>query len=255
MAKEGANLMGDSSFAWAENGSCIYGMTTYDDAVSGFLTGAGESFLTISDGQPALIDGNERFYSLFDKINAFTSEDGTFLFMNGSGASHYEMIFKNNRALFAIAEIKASAKYRDMEESFGIVPIPKYDEAQQQYYSHRTHVCPTVSVPVTNPDPGRTGIILDALAYESWKDILPIYYDIRVSQKGLRNEESIEMLSIIRDTRAFDIGEGYAWTEDLSSRVIALYSAKKGDQLVSTIEKQRAKVEAAIAKTMEFLDQ
>lgn len=255
MSKEGANMMSDSSFAWNENGTSIYGMATYTDAVSGFLTGAGESFIKIEDGQPSLVEGDDRFYSLFDKINEYTSEEGTFLFLNDSGNSHYEMVFKNNRALFAIAEIKASTKYRDMNETFGIVPIPKFDEAQTQYYSHRTHVCPTVSVPVTNPDPARTGIILDALAYESWNTILPIYYDIRVSQKGLRNEESIEMLSIIRSTRAFDIGEGYAWTEDLSSKVLDLYNNKRGDQIASTIEKQRTKVEKLIEKTMEYINQ
>ena len=139
--------------------------------------------------------------------------------MNGSGNSHYEMIFKNGRSLFTIAEIKASSKYRDMEDTFGIVPIPKYDEEQEQYYSHRTHICLVMSVPVTNQRPEDTGKIMDTFSYLSYTDILPIFYNEKVAQKGLRNEESIEMLGIIAETRSFDIGEAYAWTEELSGAV------------------------------------
>lgn len=254
MAKAGANLNGDNSFSWNENGNAVYGLASYEDCVNGFLTGAGESYISIQNGQPSLVSDNERFFGLFDKIYELTSADGVFLYQNGSGNNHYEMVFKNNRALFTVAEIKASSKYRDMEQTFGIVPIPKYDEAQEQYYSHRTHVCPTMSVPVTNDDPARTGIIIDAMAYESYRDILPIYYDVKVSQKGLRNEESIEMLGIIRAGRSFDIGEGYGWTEDLSAKINTMYVSSKKNNIASTLESSRSAIEAAIEKTMEYLN-
>ena len=111
-----------------------------------------------------------------------------------------------------------------------------------------------MSVPVTNSDPARTGIIIDAMAYESYRDILPIYYDVKVSQKGLRNEESIEMLGIIRAGRSFDIGEGYGWTEDLSAKINTMYVSSKKNNIASTLESSRSAIEAAIEKTMEYLN-
>ncbi len=252
--KQGVNLNGDQNFTWSANGNAVYGIITFEDAINGFLTGTGLAYIEVEDGQPALVSDNEQFYDMFSKLHDFTSVDGNFLHLNDADNDHYEMAFKNNRCLFTIAEIKASAKYRDMDETFGIVPMPKYDEAQTQYYSHRTHVCPTMTVPVTNPDPAKTGIILDALAYESYRDLLPIYYDIRVSQKGLRNEESIEMLSIIRNTRSFDIGEGYGWTEDLAAAINTMYATTKQNNIASRLDAMRPAIEKKIVKTMEYLN-
>ena len=173
--------------------------------------------------------------------------------MNDSGNSHYEMIFKNGRSLFTIAEIKASSKYRDMNATFGIVPIPKYDEAQDRYYSHRTHVCLTMSIPVTNAQPDRTGAILDTFAYLSNRDILPIYYNVKVAQKGLRNDDSIEMLGIISESRGFDIGEGYGWTEDLSAKVNTMLVSTKKNNVASLVDSNRSKIEESINKTLELM--
>ncbi|MBP3918606.1 MAG: hypothetical protein J6I50_05485 [Clostridia bacterium] len=254
-AAAGANLNGDSSFAWNENGNAIYGLASYEDSLNAFITGGGENYVTIDDnGQPHLLQNLERFYNIVDKAYQIYSKEGDFIFMNGSGNSHYEMIFRNGRALFAIAEIKASSKYRDMEDTFGIVPMPKYDEAQESYYSHRTHVCLTMSVPVTNPDPARTGMIMDAFAYLSNTDILPVFYNVKVAQKGLRNEDSIEMLGIISQTRSFDIGEGYAWTEDLSAKMNTAVVNQKNNNIVSIVDSFRPSIEASFKKTLEFME-
>ena len=38
--------------------------------------------------------------------------------------------------------------------------------------------------------------MIDALTYRSYETVLPVCYENRVAQKGLRNEDSIEMLGI-----------------------------------------------------------
>ena len=249
-----ANLNGDESFAWNENGNAIYGLASYEDCVNGFITGSGENYVTVDkNGQPKLLANAERFYNVIDKAFGIIGTDGEFLFKNGSGNSHYEMIFKNGRSLFTVAEIKASSKYRDMDMTFGIVPIPKYDEAQDKYYSHRTHVCLTMSMPKTNPEPERTGIIMDTFAYLSKRDILPEYYNVKVAQKGLRNEDSIEMLGIISEGRGFDIGEGYGWTEDLSSKVNTMLVSTRQNNVASLVDSYRAAIEADIQKTLDLM--
>ena len=45
-ATAGANLNGDSSFAWDENGSAIYGLASYEDSLNAFITGGGESYVS-----------------------------------------------------------------------------------------------------------------------------------------------------------------------------------------------------------------
>lgn len=253
-AKAGANLNGDDSFTWNENGNAVYGIASYEDSMNGFLTGSGISYITVNnDGQPELLSNADKFYSVVDKAYNLISTEGSFIFINSSGNNHYEMLFKNERALFTIAEIKASSKYRDMDATFGIVPIPKYDEAQEEYYSHRTHVCLTMTMPKTNNRPEATGSIMDTLSYLSTRDILPEYYNVKVAQKGLRNEDSIEMLDIIAKNRSFDIGEGYNWTESLSGAVNAAVVKSKQNTVASLIDTYRSSVEASIEQTLEYM--
>ncbi len=97
-----------------------------------------------------------------------------------------------------------------------------------------------------------TAQFMDALAYLSMRDVLPIYYNVKVAQKGLRNEESIEMLDIISKSRGFDIGEGYGWTEKLSGEINTALVNNKNNNVASLVDTHRSSVEASIEKTMEW---
>jgi len=76
---------------------------------------------------------------------------------------------------------------------------------------------------------------------------------VTVSVKRLRNEESIEMLKIIKDTISFDVGTAYHWTLDFHY-VVHNSLANGGGNLASQIEKNRAKITSAIESTMSFME-
>ena len=83
---------------------------------------------------------------------------------------------------------------------------------------------------------------------------MPIYYDITVSQKGLRNEDSIEMMEIMRSTRGIDISTTLGWSASLYEDITA--SVYKGDsQVASIVAKYTPKIDENIAKFMEFINQ
>ena len=88
----------------------------------------------------------------------------------------------------------------------GILPLPKYDAAQEKYRSRVIdgwlHV-----VPASVSDPEYVGIIMEALAYESYKTVFPSYYENFVYYKILRDKESIEMMDLIKNTRMMDMGD------------------------------------------------
>ena len=253
--KAAANLNGDESFEWTEDGSAVYGLTTWATAGPAFINGTGEHFIKMDEsGTPYLAIENDRFYSVAEQVAQMLSTEGDCIILNGTGRDHYETLFKEGRALFLAAQLKASSKYRDMNDSYGILPLPKYDEEQENYSCYRTGNTLLLSIPTTNPDPARAGIILDALSYLSWRDVLPIYYNINVSQKALRNDDSIEMLSIIRDSRYFDISRVYGWCDELYNEIQSSLLAGNGN-LASTIAKNKTIVEENIAKTLDILSE
>ncbi|MCL2157788.1 MAG: hypothetical protein FWH48_00100 [Oscillospiraceae bacterium] len=95
---------------------------------------------------------------------------------------------------------------------------------------------------------------MDAMAYLSTKDITPVFFDVTMSQKQLRNTESIEMLQLIRDTQFLDIGNVYGVGNQLNNLINSALDAGKSDNVASSIEKNEANVQDAIEKLIEYIN-
>jgi len=130
-----------------------------------------------------------------------------------------------------------------------------YDAAyiRSSRFSLMPDSCTFMCIPVTNNDLENTALLLDALAYISFTDVLPVYYEVNVSQKGLRNDDSIEMLDIIRGYRVADIGACFGWSSSLQKTILNMIDNGSSD-VVSTIESQRAKIESSIAESMSMFN-
>ncbi|MBQ2708015.1 MAG: hypothetical protein IJF67_07090 [Clostridia bacterium] len=122
-------------------------------------------------------------------------------------------LFQNAQAVFANGTINYSIeKFRDLKDDFSILPYPKYNEQQKDYITMVDGGHGALAVPKTIADPEFVGVITEALNAESFKTVLPVYYDVALKVKGTRDEASMEMLDMIVSSRVFDMGYVYdAW--------------------------------------------
>ena len=105
-----------------------------------------------------------------------------------------------------------TAFLRDYDGDFGVLPMPKYDEEQTEYYNCvQPYNAPATAIPVTCSDTNRTGVILEALTYESTNTIQKAFYEKALMYRGVRDKESQEMLELIFANRLYDIGNIYQW--------------------------------------------
>ena len=251
-----ASLNGDESFTtWKVDGNSVYGIAGHSDgAPQGFVYSAGCDYVSEDGGEYKLTIGTERFYTAIDKLKKlFDLESGHARFHNGGkgNADGYIALFAKDRAMFMTAELKTAMEERDMESQFGILPMPKLDESQSEYRTFVGGGAALLCVPKTNKDVERTGVILDALSYESNESVLPVYYDVTVSQKGLRNEESIEMLQIIRATRGCEFGNFYSLVSGLISGVQGILCNGSNDEPASLVASNTDSVNENIQKLVE----
>ncbi len=169
---------------------------------------------------------------------------------SGFGAEDYETVFSENRALFHTNAFSTIAQFREMDADFGIIPLPKYDDAQQSYVTTLSPFAGRfVGFPVLCTDPEFAGTVFDVLSRFGTDTVLTAYYDVLLSGKIARDEESTEMLSLIFSTVRLDIGATYNWGNCWYTYQQCI-SAKK-DNWVSTwasIEKQAQK---AMEQTVE----
>ena len=258
LQKTGANLNGDDSFKWSARGNAVYGFTSYEACAIALLAGSLERFIvTDKDGNPNLAIGGERFFNVLGKVQEMLTVEGEYLWgndgANGEGGDYISM-FSNDRALMMMGELNAVVDFRQMESAFGILPIPKYDENQPKYYSYLIYQTPVLIIPSTNTRADFTGAVLDAMAYVSNKDVTPVFFDISVSQKGLRNEDSIDMLGIIKNSGSFDVGCAYGWTVDFYESIRLGIGLGKPFDIASAIEKYKPVIEIKIEETMKLFN-
>lgn len=246
---------GDGKYKWEPDGTSIYGVEVHDQSVEKFILSCGQSYIsTDSNGYPVFSANTESFFNAVDKISKLYNGDEGTLHHGSMDSENFKVggfisIFENSRSLLITSEVATSSVLRDMEDSFGILPFPKYDEAQENYYASMARFVLMFTIPITNADPSNTAIVFDALSYESNVNVIPVYYEVTVKQKQLRDENSIEMLGIIRQGRTLDVGFMFGLVENLSNNVSAMVESGKSE-IASTIAKQEIKINEKIDSLM-----
>ena len=198
--KAAANLNGDSDFTYKVGGTAVWGISY--DGIDRFMFGLGEPVLRVEDSFLSLTCGGERYINGFERILDTLTTAGGEAKPQTSGLADdtdgsYINIFETERALFMTAEISKTSRLRNKEFNFGVVPYPKLDESQEAYYSMPFYGTPIYSIPVTVSDAERSAVVGDVMTYISYQSVLPVFREVTLEQKGLRNDDSIEMLDII----------------------------------------------------------
>ena len=114
-------------------------------------------------------------------------------------------LFTEGRALFNDYGLSAAQGRRNMEDDFGILPIPKKTEKDNYATIVNGHAS-LVLMPITVEDPERTGAIMEALCAIGSKDVVPAFYETSLKTKFARDYESEEMIDIIKDSIIYDLG-------------------------------------------------
>ena len=174
--------------------------------------------------------------TLCDKLVDFFWQDGTFT-GNTSDDEQYAM-FESGRVLFmGNASLVSVEKIRDMECDFGILPCPKFDEAQENYRTlvHDGGYLGAVNGNSANLD--LVGATLEALNAETYRSVTPVYYETALKVKYTRDDTSAQMIDMIHDTLMTNFIYAYNYAlSDIGLQYRKLIT-NKSKEYVSTIEK------------------
>lgn len=118
----------------------------------------------------------------------------------------FQTAFIADRVFFIDTTLLGIDVYRDMDSDYGIIPQPKFSESTEGYASNVDAGMNVILVPVTSADPSRTGAVVEVFAFYGYRDVTSVYYDSVLSYKYARDESSVAMLDIIRDSLVFDFG-------------------------------------------------
>ena len=191
-----------------------WGFSVSTDTLHALLVSGGGS-LAIKDENdiPYMCFTNEKNLAIINKAMDLMYNPEYVINVHGRDVEFpaYSM-FEENKFVFYWMRMRVVERFRGMEANFGIIPMPKFDEAQDKYYSVvNPYTGVMLGVPKSAEDLDRVSIILEALSAESKYTLQPAYYDIVLQRKYVRDDESSEMLDIIFDSRVYDIGGVYSF--------------------------------------------
>lgn len=187
-----------------------YGITAEADwMLNSLMYGCGQFTVTTgADGRYTLDMNNEKMISVVNKCYNLLC-GGDYAFTWKYGAADDEMVtIKSDRCLFTIVPLNRSKDLRDSDVDFGILPYPKYDDAQESYITNDWSGL--MCLPTTIQNAEMIGNVCEELAYVSTKTTMPAYYTVLLTDKFARDEDSIEMLDIIFGNIVYDPGMNYA---------------------------------------------
>ena len=230
-----------------------YGFGWINSTCVAFLNAAGERVAEVNaKGEIELTITSERAanavisYIEFtnDKSHSFNGQKGT------SGLTDKTAIgmFADGQLLFRAGEHLCFPHLRDTELKYGILPLPKYDEAQEDYNTpvgswDAAYVC----IPKSTDNEDRTSTIIERTAYISSQIVTPAYYKRTLEGKYVQDEDSYDMITIEIENRMYDIGLMFDFGGLQTS--ITNLSTNGRTQFASMLRGVQEQAEKAIATT------
>ena len=199
-----------------------------------------------ADGTLELDMLTDKLVELFEKTIALTYNNNDVLYKyNGEtfpGADGMTK-FAANEALFFAYSLGASSNMRSMETDFGILPYPKWDEAQTEYYTTSQDGRSMWLIPTDVKDVEFAGTITEALCIAGHEIIIPVYKDKILNGKNIRDTESAEMIDIVRNGLKLDIvfenglhtneaGFFFRYAVALNSPIVSIYEGRERNFLI-----------------------
>ncbi len=199
-----------------------WGMLSETVAPYLLFLGSGEKTVKNVDGQVTLLfeENYANTYDIIEDIMKRFAMDSEVMYVGGHTDvtdksdqwADVSAMFEARQALFRSTTLSAATRLRDMADDFGVLPIPMYNEGVGTYYSWCSGGVP-LCVPITVKQARndmRSLSILEAICYysrytESGQSLYEAFFENMTYVKLCRNEEDRQMLTLIFNTKTYDL--------------------------------------------------
>ncbi len=150
-------------------------------------------------------------------------------------------MFANGRGLFYMQMLGESATLKTtMDDDYGILPFPKWDDTQLEYHSNSKDSGTAVMIPANVKDIESTGIITELMALYGYEKITGAYYEKVLKYQSFNDPRCIQILELIKKTANYSLQHVYTNCLDGPNSLIISCILDSSKELVSYYESKRA---------------
>ncbi len=208
-----ANTYEDSNGNGENDINDIHGFSAYNNYVNPFMYASNvETTKVNTEGKREIDFPSERAIDICNIISELCHSDAFMDTYNYEKERPEEWaldLLKGRKLLTTGATLSFVEYLRDMEDNFGIVPYPKYDETQDNYRTSVLRRYTVSGLPITSENSSASMLVLEAMASEGYNEVIPTYYEIALKDKYARDTDTAEMLDIISSSAWFDFADAY----------------------------------------------
>ena len=204
-----ADLNGDGEMTREDQ----WGMMCFDENILGtslITAGDRKSLDKDENDNLTLLWNDEQYVTLLENAYNIFHHDAVLTEKTASQFRHTAAEFAEGRSLFMHGFFMAVDQLEEMEDDYTIVPIPKYDAAQDRYICANYDVM-TYIMPKFVSDTELFGAVLEWLSYEGWAQVTDAYIETTMKYKAARDETMAEMVQMCLDASMIDIGGMYCY--------------------------------------------
>ena len=168
--------------------------------ISPVLTVRGEDDFEVTFFNDATVSALEPVASLYHE------SEGSFFDPN-SDWRHIPTLFANGKtAMTQLYFGETTESLTVMEDTYGILPLPKFNEQQEGYYTNCWDQFTVFAVPLTIPseDLEFVGTVYEVLSAESYKTVFPAYYDVALKSRYSAEPATAQVVDLIMAGRKLD---------------------------------------------------
>ena len=181
----------------------FFGTTVGSYHIDALYTGSGLRLVEQGEGDQLLVVSPD-FFS--EKAVALCDFLGDWLATNDVYDSTDTIPFVAGNCVFDINRCRTAASLQDVDWSYGVLPVPKYDEVQENYISVMGNPFTLYAIYANTKDANRAAAVLECWASEAYRTTTPAQFETTMKLKYSESEVEAEMFDIIRSTVCFDMG-------------------------------------------------
>ncbi len=209
---EGMWANGEDSSKPGPSADDTFGMATAWKHFDALYVGCGFEYMTKSNKDTEVIKLSADLFSesvanWMTKIQDWQKTGDFHCGEVGSGI--YETNFMEGKSLFVLHRAYHGFELQATDIDYAIVPTPMLDTAQRRYYTTIGYGYTSYGMCVDSINYDKSAQTLQLLGYYGYKLTTPAVFEVSFKGKFSKDEYTIEMFDIIRESITFDLGRIY----------------------------------------------
>lgn len=189
----------------------IKNLITDTGIMDAWVPSMGLDFTKIDEyGEPYITLVNARTVPAYEKVQKLFMGEGALL--ASEETPHEETSMPNGNLLFYMETLSYGAQMKVSKVNYGVLPLPKYDVEQEDYRTCFANNASALAIcsNVGDARAAKVSAVLELMSAESYKQVIPVYYETILKGHYSREQVDAEMYDRILDSFVFSFGFAYS---------------------------------------------